>query len=212
MKILAHRGAWNHLDERNTKEAIFRAFDQGFGIETDIRDYAGELVISHDIANKESLSVREVFHYYKEHDVKTMLALNIKADGIQEILKKLLSEYEIQNYFLFDMSIPEMVVYEKQQFQFFTRQSEIERIPVMYEKANGVWMDEWNTNWITKAVINDHLNRGMQVGVISPEIHGRDEHALWDMLKDIDSEKFMLCTDKASEAAAFFSKNKRRID
>ena len=53
MKILAHRGAWNTSDEKNTVLAIKRAFCHGWGIETDVRDYCGKLVISHDIASKE---------------------------------------------------------------------------------------------------------------------------------------------------------------
>ena len=38
MKILAHRGFWMNESEKNSREAIKRAFDYGFGIETDLRD------------------------------------------------------------------------------------------------------------------------------------------------------------------------------
>ena len=49
MKILSHRGYWKAPIEKNTREAFVRSFALGFGTETDIRDYMGELVISHDI-------------------------------------------------------------------------------------------------------------------------------------------------------------------
>ena len=42
-----------------------------------------------------------------------MLALNIKSDGISEILKKTLKKYSIKNYFVFDMSVPELIQYKK---------------------------------------------------------------------------------------------------
>lgn len=205
MKILAKRGFWNTLEERNTTKAIFRAFDCGYGIETDIRDYCGELVISHDVATESNPKVREIFQYYKEHKVGTTLALNVKADGIQTLLRDLLEEYDITNYFLFDMSAPEMVVYDKQNFRFFTRQSEIEMDPIMYDKAHGIWMDEWETSWITKEWIEKHLSNGLQMGIISPEVHGRDITALWSMLKDIKSDDVMLCTDKVVEATKYFA-------
>ena len=48
MKILAHRGFWADEEEKNTLSAFGKAFDSGFGIETDIRDRNGELVISHN--------------------------------------------------------------------------------------------------------------------------------------------------------------------
>ena len=204
MRILAHRGLWNTLEERNTKQAIFRAFDQGYGIETDLRDYCGDLVISHDIADGTCPKVSDIFQYYKNHNIGTTLALNVKADGIQKNLKRLLDEYAITNYFMFDMSAPEMVVYHKQDFQFFTRQSEIEMTPIMYDKADGIWMDEWEEGWITAECIKKHLGKRLQIGIISPEIHGRDHMPLWNMLKEIKSDDVMLCTDKVKEAEAFF--------
>ena len=38
MIILAHRGYWKKLSERNTEEALKKAFEKGYGIESDIRD------------------------------------------------------------------------------------------------------------------------------------------------------------------------------
>ena len=41
--------------KKNTLSAFTRAFDNGFGVETDLRDYNGTLVISHDVPQEESL-------------------------------------------------------------------------------------------------------------------------------------------------------------
>ena len=46
--ILAHRGLWFCEEEKNSSNALFKALDLGFGIETDVRDLCGELIISHD--------------------------------------------------------------------------------------------------------------------------------------------------------------------
>ena len=48
LKILAHRGLWTIENEKNTIEALRNALEEGFGIETDIRDCCGEIVISHN--------------------------------------------------------------------------------------------------------------------------------------------------------------------
>ena len=48
MKILSHRGYWKEEKEKNTIDAVRKAFDHGFGIESDIRDLDGKLVISHN--------------------------------------------------------------------------------------------------------------------------------------------------------------------
>ena len=52
MKILSHRGYWKEEKEKNTIDAVRKAFDHGFGIESDIRDLDGKLVISHNPADR----------------------------------------------------------------------------------------------------------------------------------------------------------------
>ena len=47
-KILAHRGIWSDSKSANHPEALTRALEMGFGIETDLRDRNCELVVSHD--------------------------------------------------------------------------------------------------------------------------------------------------------------------
>ena len=59
MEIISHRGLWNNLNEKNTNIAFHSSFKNKFGTETDIRDYNGNLVISHDIADANSLKFEE---------------------------------------------------------------------------------------------------------------------------------------------------------
>ena len=47
--ILAHRGVWGSKEEQNSRSAIKHALAGGFGIETDIRDHDGQVVLSHDV-------------------------------------------------------------------------------------------------------------------------------------------------------------------
>jgi hypothetical protein len=60
IKILAHRGQWNLPEKKNSLSAFERAFSNGYGIETDIRDYKGELVISHNIADETAPKLSEL--------------------------------------------------------------------------------------------------------------------------------------------------------
>lgn len=131
-EILSHRGYWKEANEKNLPIAFEQSFSIGFGTETDIRDYKGELVISHDIADKKCISVKEI---YTKHDSTLPLALNIKADGLQIKLKELLQKYKIKNYFVFDMSVPDGLQYLKHNIKSFTRESEYEKVPSFYDEA-----------------------------------------------------------------------------
>jgi hypothetical protein len=137
-----------------------------------------------------------------------MLALNIKADGLRLKLKELLRKYSITNYFVFDMSIPEMLLYSREKFIFFTRQSEYESIPALYEEAGGVWMDCFNSCWIKTEDIFNNLNTNKKVCLVSPELHRRDYEEFWSMIKNsglYKNENLMLCTDYPDRARNYFN-------
>lgn len=205
MNILAHRGAWKEEKEKNSVEAIRRAFGNGWGVETDLRDFMGRLVISHDISTGRSADFDDVLREYKESGMSGFLAVNIKADGLQSLFSDAVKRYNIEKYAVFDMSVPEQVMYEQWNIPFFSRQSEIEKTPVMYEKACGIWMDEWRESWIDQKEIERHLDHGKIVGIISPEIHGRDNSKLWNILKQTDSGNVYLCTDEPWTAEEVFN-------
>lgn len=208
MQILAHRGFWETVEEKNTLNAFERAFRHGYGIETDVRDYRGKLVVSHNIADEKCPMFEDVLRIYKETESNGYLAINIKADGIQDMLEESLLRYKIEKYFVFDMSIPEMVVYRTRGIRYFTRVSDYETEPVLLEDAMGVWMDEWEKAWIDTNVITNYLNHNKMVGIISPEIHGRDEVVLWNYIRNINDDRLLLCTDRPELFSEFYDKRK----
>lgn len=213
MKILSHRGYWKRVDEKNTKIAFERSFQLGFGTETDIRDLNGELVISHDppTIDCQYLTVADFFKIYKIWGDGLQLALNIKSDGLQRKLMQLIIDFNITNYFVFDMSIPDTIGFIKNNTKFFTRQSEYEIDPAFYTQADGVWLDEFNGHWIDDEVIQKHIKNGKKVCIVSPELHKRSYNIEWDNYKNIflkDSEhKISICTDLPEKANFFLNEN-----
>jgi hypothetical protein len=213
MKILSHRGYWKSEDEKNTKIAFERSFQLGFGTETDIRDLNGELVISHDppTIDCQYLTVADFFKIYKIWGDGLQLALNIKSDGLQRKLMQLIIDFNITNYFVFDMSIPDTIGFIKNSTKFFTRQSEYEIDPAFYTQADGVWLDEFNGHWIDYEVIQKHIKNGKKVCIVSPELHKRAYNIEWDNYKNIflkDAEhKISICTDLPEKANFFLNEN-----
>jgi hypothetical protein len=207
MKILSHRGYWKTAEEKNTICAFQRSFSLGFGTETDIRDLAGELVVSHDMPQGKELSVRGLFEIYRNNDKPLPLALNIKSDGLQAPLMKLIREYQIENYFLFDMSIPDALVSLRHGLRCFTRQSEYEPEPAFYSQAEGVWLDGFHGEWWDEKLVEKHLNADKKVCIVSPDLHRRPHLSFWEKLANWDvvsSSSLMLCTDLSETAKELF--------
>lgn len=209
MLILSHRGYWKEPSEKNSRIAFEQSFSLGFGTETDIRDFNGKLVISHDMPDASAISVKDFFALYNQYDTTLPLALNIKADGLQVALKKLLNEYSITNYFVFDMSVPDGLGYLKNGINAFTRQSEYELEPSFYHEAQGIWLDEFYTHWISKSTISYHLEQNKQICIVSPDLHKRDYMTEWEHYKQIEKElginNLILCTDYPEIAREFFN-------
>lgn len=207
MKILSHRGYWKTTEEKNALQAFDRSFSHGFGTETDLRDLRGQLVISHDPAGEPSLGADAFFHAYTRHALDLPLALNIKADGLQGLLAAALSDHDIQNYFVFDMSIPDMLGYIRTGLKVFSRQSEYEPVPALYEHASGVWIDCFETEWVTEKTLAGHLSARKQVCIVSPELHKRPYRDYWEKLSKMpfaSDSNIMLCTDFPEEAQRVF--------
>lgn len=209
MNILAHRGYWEDAKEQNCRQAFERAFLYGYGVETDLRDSCGKLVISHNIAEETDMTCSEFLEVYQEYGKGLPLALNIKADGIQNLLAEQLKKYKVENYFVFDMSIPEMVVYERKKMRFFTRQSDIEQKRVLYEAADGVWLDTFYSEWDIIESAESILSDGKKAVIVSPELHGRPKFPMWDTLKQLQKEdNLYICTDCPQEASEQFGKER----
>lgn len=211
MQIISHRGYWKVGTEKNKIVAFERSFNLGFGTETDVRDFNGELVISHDFptsSKEKMIYLEDFFNSYISIGNNLPLALNIKSDGLQEKLKTLIIKYNITNYFVFDMSIPDTLGYVKKEINFFSRQSEYELTPILYKECNGVWLDEFLTHWITSEIIEDHLKKNKVVCIVSPELHGRNNTREWANYKNFITNQFsdnlILCTDNPEEAKKYF--------
>jgi hypothetical protein len=208
MELLSHRGFWKTADQKNTKEANELSFKNGWGIETDIRDYNEELVISHDIATNNSYTTEFLFDQYRNAGIKSTLALNIKADGLSKLLLLLLEKYNISNYFVFDMSVPETLRYLDAEMNVFIRCSEFEKPDeTLYDRSNGIWLDIFKSVWYDRDFVNLHITNQKKIAFVSPELHGRDEPKLWEMIKENNwhsSRDIMLCTDLPDAAIQYF--------
>jgi hypothetical protein len=200
MRILSHRGCWQDEREKNSLGALRTAFERGYGIETDIRDCCGKIVISHNPAGENCPGYADLAETRRRLAPNAVMALNVKADGLYLLLPELPPAV-----FLFDCSVPEQYVYLKRGYNVFTRSSEFEPQPAFWERSKGVWLDQFTDCGHIERVFERFLSDGRIVSVVSPELHGRDCRRLWKFLYRFrEDEKFLLCTDKPDEAKEFF--------
>ena len=204
MQIIAHRGFWKTAEEKNSLIALKRAIECGYGFETDFRDFGGKVLISHNPPQGNELTADELFRIYAESGSKEMLALNIKADGLQDMMLELLKKYGIENYFLFDMSVCDTILYIERNMKIASRSSEFEPYLPFYKDSEVVWVDYFDgrTNIIEE--LRKYIADDKKPCIVSPELHGLPYEPMWQMLKENGLTNIMLCTDVPDKAEQYF--------
>jgi len=214
MELLCHRGIWVTGSDQNSLEAMARALTRGFGIETDVRDHNGQLVISHDPPTGRPPTLAELLDVYRDTGADGCLAINVKADGMAVALKMLLTTYGIANYFVFDMSIPEALRCRAAALSAFQRVSDYEQ-PLEKLPAAGLWVDCFEETWYRIDDIQMLAHRATALAFVSPELHGRnDQEACWELLQQAEERlpgtRFLLCTDQPERASEIFNSRSER--
>lgn len=211
VEIIAHRGSWLLREEQNTLTAFERAWAAGAGVETDLRDLDGEVVVSHDMPRTcpEPMTLADLLRHWHRAGRRGRLALNIKADGLAvPVAAALETAGATASAFVFDMSVPDQLAHTRTSTPVFARWSDLEA-PVFAGGETGIWLDAFTDDgWWDADAVRRHLEAGLQVVLVSPELHHRPHRAAWERLRaeGLDTAAgFGLCTDHVDEAAAFFS-------
>lgn len=234
INIIEHRTGWcedistfENKTLQNTKQGFENSFSRGNGVETDIRDIKGELIISHDMPSGDEISFEDMLKLYNKHNCKGILALNVKCDGMQRKIKELLAKHAVENYFMFDMSIPDSLGYLAMGITSFVRDSEHEvnpklSTPIIYERSQGVWLDQFekgNPTRVNSEMLKSYINDNKSISIVSPELHpwGRTQEELykkaWSVYKNAflqmnedELSRISICTDFPAQATKFFNK------
>jgi hypothetical protein len=212
MNIISHRGFWKSEQDKNSLEAFEASFSMGLGVETDVRDFGGELVISHDVpaVGAKIITFEEFLQLAVNYSSTKFLtlALNIKSDGLAKLVHEQLATKDCERLgcFVFDMSVPDMRDYFSYGFNVYTRLSEVEPTPAWITACSGVWMDSFESQWFDLDLVREYLSKNKKVCIVSSELHGRDRSELWNLIHSLRNEAgLMLCTDFPLEADRFFN-------
>ena len=199
-RILAHRGLWSKKSDQNTLGALVKALAEGFGLETDLRDYNSKIVISHDIPQELPLTLTDLLTSIGGINISPaqVFGWNIKADGLANELRATALPGES---FFFDMSFPQELQFRKVNMPVAKRISEYEKFNVL-DVCDRIWLDAFESDWY----LDDldfllPLIHKARVTIVSSELHGREMSRAWDFFKkyaDPDNG-LSICTDHPHE-------------
>lgn len=158
----------------NTIEFL-KSIPSKFGVEIDIRSNAhGGLYLNHELEDT-GVTLEEYLQNYNHR----LLILNVKEEGIEEEVLRLVKKYNIEDYFFLDCSFPAIIKLIKQgEHNIAIRFSQFEGLDTvvnMAYKAKWVWVDTFSYNPLSEALVNHIKSLGYKICFVSPELQGQPE-------------------------------------
>ncbi len=164
MNIILHR--------RNTLKDLI-ATPKNYGVEVDIRSFGEKLIIHHD-PYVDGESFEEWITAY-QHGT---LILNVKEEGLEQRLIRIMASKGINDYFFLDQSFPFLVKWANAgEHRSAVRVSEFETIETALTlggKVNWIWVDCFNYFPLSNEDAQRLKNAGFKLCLVSPELQGRD--------------------------------------
>jgi len=162
MEIIIHRV--------NTVRKL-KKISNNYGVEIDLRSSSRDIVLNHEPFNK-----GEIFNTWLKHYSHKTLILNIKEEGLEKRILKILKKKNIKDFFLLDQSFPFLIKYSKKFFcKTAGRISEyesIETIRKIKNRINWVWVDCFNKYPLNKNKYNILKGMKLKLCYVSPELQG----------------------------------------
>tara|TARA_B110000503_G_C7152301_1_gene415755 strand:- start:837 stop:1421 length:585 start_codon:yes stop_codon:yes gene_type:complete len=178
------------IKHRVNKTIDLKNTDSNLGIEVDIRSNGKNLIIHHDPFEK-----GEYFQEWLVHYKHKMLILNVKEEGLEELLIKLMEKAKIEDYFFLDQSFPFLLRYSKKsKGRSAIRFSEFESIQTVYKLntiCNWVWIDCFSKIPITRKQFNKLKELNFRICIVSPELQGKNPNIEILKMKNLLKKKMI---------------------
>ena len=157
-----------YIRHRINTIADLKTVSEDMGIEIDLRYEKDKLILHHD-----PFVSGELFENLLEEYKHKLIILNIKTEGIEEEVLKLLRNYDVKNYFFLDLSLPFLIKYAKSgESNIAVRLSEyepIEQALALKGMVKWVWVDCFSKLPLDDNIY-DQLKKHFKICLVSPEL------------------------------------------
>ena len=142
------------------------------GVEVDVREKNNNLILAHDPFK----SGERLDNFLNHYDHKFII-LNIKAEGLEKKVFRLLEKKKIDNFFFLDSSFPFIHKLSKTLTKNFAiRSSDYEHPKTLMQfknHVNWIWLDCFENFTISIYTIKKLVTLNYKICIVSPSLHNR---------------------------------------
>jgi hypothetical protein len=190
MKLIAHR--INSINE-------LLSTDPKYGVEVDIRSLGEHLIIHH-----EPFANGEPFAKWLEEYKHNTLILNVKEEGLETQLIKLMAEKGIDDFFFLDQSFPFLVkganLGERRSAVRVSEFESVETALTLAGKVDWIWVDCFTRFPLSHKDALLLKQAGFKFCIVSPELQGHSAEyeipLLFNLLNELRIAADAICTKR----------------
>lgn len=185
-----------YLHRINTLEQLLD-ISGNYGIEFDVRDSQGRMIITHDPFT-DGIDLDVFLKYVGNRPC----IVNIKSAGIEPYVLEELNKAGITDFFFLDCSFPMIIKLSNMGCKnIAVRFSEYEGIDTIFAlegRVQWVWVDSFFTLTMTKEIAEKLHESGFKLCLVSPELQGRALEVPYykQLLQDEDIKLDAVCSKK----------------
>jgi hypothetical protein len=141
--------------------------DKNFGVEIDLRSDKKNIYLHHD-PFKKGVLFKKWIKYYKHK----IMVLNVKEEGLEKSILKILKKYRIKNFFFHDQTFSTLLK-NMSKTKVSVRYSEFENlknIKHLFKRIKWIWIDNFSVIRLEKKFYSYLKKKKVRICLVSPEL------------------------------------------
>ena len=155
------------IKHRVNNSKNLKKLDRNFGVEIDLRSNNKNIYLHHD-----PFKQGEKFENWIKKFKHKLIVLNVKEEGLEDKIIKILKNNKIKNFFFHDQTFSTLLKNMKRT-KVSIRYSEYEDLKkknILFRNIKWLWLDNFNEIKINKVFYNFLKNKKVKICVVSPEL------------------------------------------
>ena len=138
-----------------------------FGVEADLRSEDKKIYLHHD-PFKKGESFEKWIKYYKHK----ILILNVKEEGLEDMIIKILKKKKIKNFFFHDQTFSTLLknMFKTRVSIRFSEYEDLKKKNYLFRKIKWLWVDNFNQIELSKKFYTYLKNKKVKICMVSPEL------------------------------------------
>ena len=179
----------------NTIEEL-RKTPNNLGVEIDLRSFKDKIIIHHEPCI-DGVSFDEWIKHYKHN----FLILNVKEEGLENSIMKIINSYEVKNFFFLDQSFPLLIKTvlsgEPRTAIRISKYESLETAINFKNLAKWVWIDYFENFPLNDVGLKKLKEANFNLCLVSPELQGFSYEKTVAMKNELLNKNFLfnaVCT------------------